>query len=172
MCIIHSGYNEIFKKFLFAWYLAWIFCLCTTLIVPSDHRGKKGLVRSHGAGDTDGCVSSCESWEWNSGPLQEYQVLLTPSQHSSSQCDNFNTHIWHAQILAVNIFMSLDLKPSGSFLVVISEIFDKLLWPTITLLACRTDTRALEFITVVCSREVHHLCYSHLLTWRCWNILA
>lgn len=60
-----------------------------------------------------------------------------------------NTYtIYRSYVTTISV--SSDLNPTGSSLLIISEIFDALLWVTVALLACRTDTRRLEFITLVC----------------------
>ena len=59
--------NYIFLLYVYEWFA----CMCTTC-VPSTH-GAGSL----GARAVDGCESSCEIWEPNSGPLQEQPVLLT-----------------------------------------------------------------------------------------------
>jgi hypothetical protein len=51
--------------------------------VPSASGGLEEGIRSPGTGVRGGCELPCGCWELNSGPLEEYPVLLTLSHLSN-----------------------------------------------------------------------------------------
>lgn len=84
----------------------------------------------------------------------------------------------------ITTFISLDLKLSGSCLLIICEIFDVKFWASFTLQACRTDTRKWECITLMhgcplftlftlgrlrLSQPKRRLLVLQLVAMRCWE---